>query len=100
MQDIRRITVRIILRRASLGRIQVYGVDCSGLNKVQRAETLNKLRRPKHNNISLSSSGDITICMGHLFLGVTLDSTMIFLILTMHVPYSYWYTKLSSEGDI
>jgi hypothetical protein len=73
MQDIRRIRVRIRLRRASVDSIWGYGLDCSGSNEVKMAEILNKRQRPKQNDNKFSSSGNITIRMGHLFQAALFD---------------------------
>lgn len=40
------------------------------------------------------------IFMGHLFQGVTSDTPIILLMLTVYVSYSYCYTKITSEGEI
>lgn len=71
-----------------------------GSNEFQRTEIPYKRRRPKQKDKSFSNSGDTTICIGHLFQGVTLESTIILLILKVYVSYSYCYIKISLDGNI
>ena len=92
--------MRTILRRASGNTKWEYGLDYSGSNEAERAEIHNIRWRPKQNDNPLSNSGDITNCVGHLFQGVTLDGTIMYLIITVCVTYSYTNKKISSESDI